>query len=171
MAKIRILQYPDSRLHQKGYRVVDFSAPELQQLIDDLMETVRAEEKCAALAATQMDIPNPPCLTVINSNSEIAELLCLINPEILAMENFIEMEEGCMSVFAEVISAKVKRAKHIKVRAQDRLGKVMEFEAEDFLAHVIQHEVDHLNGILFIDKLSSLKRERLEKKISKLQKN
>jgi peptide deformylase len=170
MAKIKILQYPDSRLHKKAIFVDDVLAPEIQQIIDDIMETVESCENCAALAASQMDIPNPPCLTVINSTEEQGELLCLINPEILAMRDFVDMEEGCMSVFPEEIKASVKRAKFIKVKAQDRTGKFLEFEVEGYLAHVIQHEVDHLNGVLYIDKLSPLKRERLEKKMAKLQK-
>lgn len=168
MAKIKILQYPDSRLHKKAIPVKDVSAPEIQQLIDDIMETVKSCESCAALAASQMDILNPPSLTVINNTEENGELFCLINPEILDMRDFVDMEEGCMSVFPDAIKAAVKRAKHIKVKAQDRTGKILEFEAEGYLAHVIQHEVDHLNGILYIDKLSPLKRERLEKKMAKL---
>lgn len=170
MAKIKILQYPDSRLNKKAIPVKDVLAPEIQQIINDIIETIKSCESCAALAASQMDLPNPPSLTVINQPNDEGDLICLINPEILQMNDFADMEEGCMSVFPEEIKASVKRAKHIKVKALDRTGKTLEFEADDNLAHIIQHEVDHLNGILYIDKLSPLKRDRIETKIAKLKK-
>jgi peptide deformylase len=168
MAIIPILQYPDPRLHQKARQVSDPLAQDIQKIIADMLETLAHTEQCAALAATQLDIPNPPAITVINPIGAITEPLCLINPEIVTSEGEQAEPEGCMSVYPQEVYAIVKRAQKIKLKALDRNGQPLEITAEDFLAKCFQHEIDHLNGILFVDRLSSLKRQRLEKKIANL---
>ena len=148
MAKLKILQYPDSRLRIKGLQVTDFG-PDFQKTIDDMFETHYAQTGCAALAATQLDIPNAPRVTVIDFSPQKNKPLCLVNPEIIAKEGTQQVEEACMSVGeATAVSATVERAQKITVKAQDRHGKEIEINAEDFLAQCIQHEMDHLDGVL-----------------------
>ncbi len=167
MAKIRILQYPDTRLKTIARKVENFDDA-LQKIIDDMFETHYASDNCAALAACQLDIENPPHITVIDFSPEKNKPLCLINAEIIERSGETNEEEGCMSVGpGATVFAKVKRAEKIKVRAFDRHGKKIEFEAEDFMAKCIQHELDHLNGKVFLDHLSSLKRARVVKKLEK----
>jgi peptide deformylase len=163
MAIYQILQYPDPRLKTIGRKVDDFG-PEMQQVIDNMFETHYAAPNCAALAATQLDMPTPPYITVIDFSPERNQPMCLVNGEIIAREGEVIGEEACMSVGGN-ISENVKRAEKIQVKAQDRHGKPMEFEADGFLARCIQHELDHLEGIVFLDRLSSLKRKRAEKRM------
>lgn len=168
MTILTILQYPDPRLRSIANRVDDIKNKRIQNIIDDMLETLAKTAHCAGLSATQLDIDLPPQITVINSPIDIGETLCLINPEILFSEGEEIQEEGCMSVYPAEVSALVERAEKIKVRAQDRFGNIIELAAEGFFARVIQHEVDHLKGKLFIDKISKLKRSRIDKKIAKL---
>lgn len=165
MTVLRILQYPDPRLKQAGHRVEEFGAS-TQKIIDDMFETHYASPHCAALAATQLDIPQAPHITVIDFSPEKNQPLCLVNAEILSREGARVEEEGCMSVGGGVYE-KVKRSEKIRVKAQDRYGKSLEFEAEGFMAKCIQHELDHLRGVIFLDHLSNLKRSRIDKKIAK----
>ncbi len=165
MTILNILQYPNPRLKTKAERVTEFNDA-LQKIIDDMFETHYNTENCAALAATQLDIKSPPHVTVIDFSPEKNQPLCLVNAEIIESHGTLSEAEGCMSI-AGVYEA-VNRATKIKVRAQDRYGKPLEFEAEDFMAKCIQHELDHLNGTIFIDRLSPLKRQRVDKKFSKL---
>lgn len=174
MAKIHILQFPDSRLRTLAKKVTDFSDPHLQRIIDDMFETHYGAKNCAALAATQLDLINPPHVTVIDFSPNKDQPLCLINGEIIATEGSHTEEEGCMSVGCDIdagVYDKVTRPAKIKVLAYDRHGKRLEFEAEGFMAKCIQHELDHLNGKLFLDHLSTLRRLRIEKKLNKLKKN
>jgi len=168
MTIIKILQYPDPRLRQKAEKVDDFGQ-ETQKIIDDMFETHYAADNCAALAATQLDFKNPKHITVIDFSPQKNQPLCLVNGEILERQGEMEQEEGCMSVGIQSGSVfeKIKRAAKIKVRAQDRYGKTIEFEAEGYMAKCIQHELDHLNGKIFIDHLSPLKRARVEKRLKK----
>ena len=168
MAIIKILQYPDPRLRKKGEKVEDFGN-ELQKIVDDMFETHYAADNCAALAATQLDFKNPKHITVIDFSPNKDKPLCLINAEIIEREGEQHEEEGCMSVGVDsgAVFEKVKRAMKIKVKAQDRYGKPLELEAEDYMAKCIQHELDHLNGKLFVDHLSQLKRTRTDQKIKK----
>lgn len=168
MAMIEILQYPDPRLRIKARIVTDFNDPELQKIIDDMFETLYNTENCAGLAATQLAIPNPPRVTVIDVSSEHNQPLCLINPEILAREGEVALPEGCMSVHPDHVHETVRRAPRIKAKAYDRHGKEFTFEAEGLLAKCVQHEIDHLNGKLYIDHLSTLKRHLVETKIKKI---
>lgn len=165
MTVYKILQYPDPRLRQKGETVTKFD-DELQTIVDNMFETHYSQENCAALAATQLDIPNPKHITVIDFSPNKDQPLCLINGEIIEREGNQNEQEGCMSVAG--VWDKVDRSFKIKVRAQDRHGNPLEFYAEDYMAKCIQHELDHLNGIVFLDRLSPLKRQRVEKKFEKL---
>ena len=170
MTTYRILQHPDAKLRRKGTPVTDFG-PETQTIIDNMFETHYSADNCAALAATQLDIPNAPHITVIDFSEKKDDPLCLVNGKIIARSGEMEEEEGCMSVGkAQVIFSKVGRAAHITVKAQDRYGEPLEFEAEGFMAKCIQHELDHLDGKLYIDHLSMLKRQRIEEKIRKQKK-
>ncbi len=168
MAIIRILQYPDPRLRHQGDKVTDFGH-ETQKMIDDMFETHYAAKNCAALACTQLDFLNPKHITVIDFSPTKNQPLCLVNAKITEYEGEQNEEEGCMSIglTSGVIFEKVKRAFRIKVHAQDRYGASFEFEAEGFMAKCIQHEIDHLHGKLFIDHVSLLRRNRVEKKIKK----
>ena len=165
MSVVNILQYPHKDLRRHGVKVTDFG-PEMQQVIDDMFETHYAQDNCAALAATQLDIPNAPHITVIDYSAEKNQPLCIVNGEIIEREGEVIDTEACMSVgTGGAVYAKVKRADKIKLRAQDRNGETFELEADGFLSKCIQHELDHLEGVLFIDYLSPLKRKRLEKQL------
>jgi len=169
MSIIKILQHPNPRLREKAERLEDFG-DETQKIIDDMFETHYAAKNCAALAATQLDFKNPKHITVIDFSVKKDQPFCLVNAKIIERDGEKTEEEGCMSLGIETgsIFEKVTRAATIKVRAQDRHGKTLEFEAEGFMAKCIQHELDHLDGKLFIDHLSPLKRARVEKQIKKL---
>ena len=161
MAIIRILSFPDPKLRRQGKTVTDFGE-KTQQIIDDMFETHYNATNCAALAATQLDIPNAPHITVIDFSEKKDQPLCLVNGKIIERHGEATDEEGCMSVgHGNGTFEKVSRAAKIKVQAQDRYGEPFEFEAVGFMAKCVQHELDHLDGKLFIDHLSPLKRKRL----------
>ena len=167
MAIKRILQHPDPKLRRKGIKVTDFGE-KTQRIIDDMFETHYAATNCAALAATQLDIPNAPHITVIDVSEKKDQPLCIVNGVITEKSGTQREEEGCMSVGPSSSTfAKVTRAQHIHVVALDRYGKPLELDAEGFIAKCIQHELDHLDGKLFIDHLSTLKRKRLEAALKK----
>jgi len=161
MALRTILEFPDPRLRTRAEPVTRFDAT-LGTLIDDMLETMYAAPGIG-LAATQVDVHKR--LIVIDISKEHNEPLVLINPEILAREGEAQTEEGCLSVPG--IFDEVKRAAKVRVRAQDRTGKVFESDYEDVLAVCVQHEMDHLEGRLFVDYLSDLKRERIRKRLDK----
>ena len=161
MALRTILEFPDPRLRTRAEPVTRFDAA-LGTLIDDMLETMYAAPGIG-LAATQVDVHKR--LIVIDISEEHNEPLVLINPEILAREGEAQTEEGCLSVPG--IFDDVKRSAKIRVRAQDRNGESFEREHEGVLAVCIQHEMDHLEGRLFVDYLSDLKRERIRKKLDK----
>lgn len=170
MAILKILQYPNPRLRTIAKKVEKFD-DRIKSIIDDMFETHYNAQNCAALAATQLDIADPPSITVIDFSQEKNQPLCLVNPEIIEREGEREEEEGCMSVgIGSHIYEAVTRADKIKVRALDRNGNPIEFEADGFLAKCIQHELDHLQGKLYIDRISRMKRRRIEKKLEKLEK-
>lgn len=166
MTKIRILQYPDPRLKTKAETVANVKDEAVQKVIDDMFETHYSTENCAALAASQLDFKHPKRITVIDYSAKKDQPLCLVNAEIVEAEGEMMEEEGCMSVPGGVYE-KVKRAAKIKVRALDREGNPIEFTAEGYLAKCIQHELDHLDGKIFLDRLSPLKRHRIDKKLEK----
>ena len=161
MALRTILEFPDPRLRTRAEPVTRFDAA-LGTLIDDMLETMYAAPGIG-LAATQVDVHKR--LIVIDISKEHNEPLVLINPEILEREGEAQTEEGCLSVPG--IFDEVKRAAKVRVRAQDRTGKVFESDYEDVLAVCVQHEMDHLEGRLFVDYLSDLKRERIRKRLDK----
>jgi peptide deformylase len=161
MALRTILEFPDPRLRTRAEPVTRFDAA-LGALIDDMLETMYAAPGIG-LAATQVDVHKR--LIVIDISEEHNEPLVLINPEILAREGEAQTEEGCLSVPG--IFDEVKRAAQVRVRAQDRNGETFEGNYDEVLAVCIQHEMDHLEGRLFVDYLSDLKRERIRKKLDK----
>ena len=161
MALRTILEFPDPRLRTRAQPVTRFDAA-LGTLIDDLLETMYAAPGIG-LAATQVDIHQR--VLVIDVSKEHNEPLTLINPVILAREGEASTEEGCLSVPG--IFDDVKRAAKVRVRSHDRKGREHEREYQDILAVCIQHEMDHLEGKLFVDYLSDLKRERIRKKLEK----
>lgn len=161
MALLEILEFPDERLRKKAkpVEVVDAS---IQRLVDDMLETMYAAPG-VGLAATQVNVQKR--LVVIDVSETKDQPLCLINPEILAQSGVEESEEGCLSVPG--IFEKIRRADKVTVQALDRGGRPIELEAQGLLAVCIQHEIDHLNGKLFVDYLSPLKRQRIRKKLIK----
>ncbi|HEU4618098.1 MAG TPA: peptide deformylase [Gammaproteobacteria bacterium] len=161
MARLPILEYPDPRLRIRAERVTNVDA-ETRQLVDDMLETMYSAPGIG-LAATQVNVHKR--IIVIDISDDHDQPLCLINPEILSSEGRFEAEEGCLSVPG--LYDYVERAEKIVVRALDRNGEVFEREAEGLLAVCIQHEMDHLEGKLFVDYLSSLKRERIKKRYQK----
>jgi peptide deformylase len=161
MARLPILEYPDPRLRIRAEPVTKVDA-DIRRFVEDLLETMYAAPGIG-LAATQVNVHKRNL--VCDVSADRTEPLCLINPEILSSEGTMNSEEGCLSVpeFYDYID----RAAKVKVRALDRDGKPFDFEAEGLLAVCVQHEMDHLEGKLFVDYLSELKRERLKKKAVK----
>lgn len=164
MAIKKIITYPNPVLRKKVEPVTTFDES-LQELARDLIETMYAAPG-AGLAANQIGVSLS--IVVINESKGEDEKkpLVLVNPEIIEKGERQVDEEGCLSVID--LTAKVERYRKLLVRAQDLHGKTWEFPAEDFFARVIQHELDHLNGILFIDRLSPLKRTLYKKRLKKI---
>ncbi len=161
MAKLNILEFPDPRLRTKAAPVENVD-DELRTLIGDMFETMY-EAPGIGLAATQVDVHKR--LLVADVSPDKSEPHALINPEILEKDGVTVTDEGCLSVPGYY--AEVERAEHIRVRFLDREGKQQEMEADGLLAVCIQHEMDHLDGKLFVDYLSEAKRQRLRKKLEK----
>ena len=163
MALREILKYPNPILRKKAAKVTEFDES-LQELVADMEETMY-DAPGVGLAAPQIGISLQVVIMDITEREEDAELIVLVNPEISEGEGSDVDEEGCLSVVD--LTAKVKRFTKIRVTAQDIEGNPLDFIAEDWYARVIQHETDHLNGTLFIDHLSSLKRSMYKKKRKK----
>jgi peptide deformylase len=161
MAQLTIMEYPDPRLRTKAQPVTEFDA-ELGRLIDDMFTTMYAAPGIG-LAATQVDVHKR--LIVIDLSKEASDPQVFINPEILSREGKATMEEGCLSVPG--IFDEIERAAKVRIRAQDRTGAVYERDLDGILAVCLQHEMDHLEGRLFVDYLSDLKRERIRRKLEK----
>lgn len=161
MALRTILHYPDPRLRQvaKPVAIVD---DEIRRLVDDMAETMYAAPGIG-LAAVQINVPKR--VVVIDLSETRRALQVFVNPEIVERDGKQVFEEGCLSVPG--VFDEVERAQHIRVRALDRDGKPFELEAEGLLATCIQHEIDHLDGKVFVDYLSRLKQSRIRKKIEK----
>ncbi len=168
MPPLKILQYPDKGLKRVSIPVVNFDES-IQKVIDDMFETHYATPNCAALAATQLNLEIPWRITVIDYSANKDQPLCLVNPQIIHREGEQNEYEGCMSVFPQHIHEKVKRAMKITVQYQDRYGTPHEIEAEGYFAKCIQHEVDHLDGHVFLDHLHKIKIDRILRKIKKVQ--
>jgi len=166
MALREIRTYPDPVLRNKTSRVERIDSA-LDRLIEDMVETMRAAPG-VGLAANQVGVPLQLAVIDLSSREDEEQrhpLLVIINPELVVMEGSVLEEEGCLSIpdYAE----KVKRAARVKVRAQDRTGKQFELEAEGLMAKALQHEIDHLNGLLFVDRLSSLKKHLFKRRFKK----
>ena len=162
MARLEILHFPDPRLRRRAEPVgaVD---DHVRRLIDDMFETMY-DAPGIGLAAPQVDVAKR--VITIDLSKDRSEPLCLVDPEILQAGGEAETEEGCLSVPG--VYEVVKRAESIRVRATNRDGRSREIEAEGLLAACIQHEIDHLEGRLFVDHLSRLKRQRVRRKAEKL---
>src|SRR5262245_30373739 len=161
MATLEILEFPDPRLRTKAKPVTDVDDA-MRRLIDDMFETMYAAPGIG-LAASQVDVHKR--LLVLDISEDRSQPLAFINPEIIKREGDEETEEGCLSVPG--IFETVKRAKRITVRALDRNGISFDMDADGLLAVCIQHEMDHLDGKLFVDYLSELKRTRIRSKLEK----
>ncbi len=163
MAILTILHHPDPRLRQAAKTVARIDKS-VRKFIDDLFETMYAAPG-VGLAATQVGVAQRIAVMDCAQDKEQPEPRVMINPEILSETEPELVTEGCLSVPEH--QDKLKRYKKVKVRALDRDGTAYELEAEGLLAQCIQHEVDHLNGKLYIDRLSALKRARITKKLKK----
>ena len=161
MARLRILHFPDPRLRRRA-EPVGIVDDGIRKLVDDMFETMY-EAPGIGLAAPQVDVAMR--VITIDLSKDRNEPLCLVDPEIRWAEGEMEYEEGCLSVPG--VYDMVKRAERVRVSATDRDGQAREIEAEGLLAACIQHEIDHLDGRLFVDHLSRLKRQRIRKKAEK----
>ncbi|HDT2997854.1 TPA: peptide deformylase [Proteus mirabilis] len=165
MAVLTLLHFPDERL-RKVATPVEKVDDEIRTLIDDMIETMYAE-RGIGLAAPQVNVSKR--IVVIDVSENRDQPIALINPEIISTKDEImDMMDGCLSIPDSF--APTQRFRYLKVKALDRNGDEIELEAADLFAGCIQHELDHLNGKLFIDHLSPLKRQRIEKKQKKLSK-
>jgi len=167
MAQLPILEFPDPRLRTKAVPVdpARVSEPGFQRLLDDMFETMY-EAPGIGLAASQVDVHQR--FMVLDISEEKSEPLVFINPEILSSDGEQVYQEGCLSVPG--IFADVSRADRIELRFLDRDGQALQIHADGLLAVCIQHEIDHLEGKLFVDYLSPLKREMVRKKLAKQRK-
>lgn len=163
MAIRTILHYPDKRLREKAQpvAVIDDS---IRTLVEDMAETMYAAPGCG-LAATQIGVPHRVFVIDTASQDEPSDLRVFINPEILVRDGETTWEEGCLSF--PTVHEEIKRAERVKVRALGLDGKPFELEADGLLAVAIQHENDHLDGVLMIDRLSLLKRKMVGRKMEK----
>jgi peptide deformylase len=160
-----IVKYGDPVLETKAATVTDFDTPELHQLVADMFESMYAA-KGVGLAAPQIGVSKRITVIDISAGENPTEKLILINPEVMKKEGSVTSEEGCLSIpgFRE----QVTRAKKCIVKAQNAKGEWFEMVGEDLLARAFQHETDHLNGILYIQHVSVLKRDLIKRKIRKL---
>jgi len=162
MSILTILQFPDPKLRQKAAPVVSVD-DNIRTLVDDMFETMYSAPGIG-LAAIQVDILKRVIVIDISENK--SQPKCFINPEIVERSGDEKMDEGCLSVPG--IYEPVSRAKNITVRYLDRDGNTQELTVDELLAVCIQHEIDHLDGKLFVDYLSEMKRNRIRKKMEKL---
>jgi peptide deformylase len=163
----KIVKYGEPVLETKAEPVTDFDTAELRELIADMWETMYAA-KGVGLAAPQIGASKRISVIDISVGEDDKQKIVMINPEITFKEGKQSGEEGCLSIpgFREIVS----RANKVRVRAQNEKGDPIELHGEELLARAFQHEIDHLNGILFINHLSGLKRDIIRRKIKKLQK-
>jgi peptide deformylase len=164
MAIRQILHFPDPRLRKKAVPIKSVN-DEIRQLSDDMLETMYAAPGIG-LAANQINIQKR--IIVIDISEDNSSPMVFINPEIIKEQGEREHQEGCLSVPEEY--EMVTRADTVTVKALDRDGTEFELEADELLATCIQHEIDHLDGKLFVDYLSGLKRQRIKKRLAKLDK-
>lgn len=163
MAVLEIRKYPEAVLRQKAGPVSGFGK-ELQRLIDDMIDTMYAAPG-VGLAANQVGVSRQVAVVDVSAREEKSTLIILLNPLIIHREGEDACEEGCLSV--PDYTTIVKRAKAVKVSGLDRQGRPVEIEAEGILARALQHEIDHLNGFLFIDRIGRIKRDFFKKRYSR----
>lgn len=163
----KIVKYGDPVLETASADVTEFGTDELRQLIADMWETMYAA-KGVGLAAPQVGIAKRISVIDTSVGERESDKIVIINPQVTTKEGSQTGEEGCLSIpgFREPVT----RANKVKVVAKNEHGENVEFEAEELLARALQHEIDHLNGILFLSHLSTLKRDMIRRKIRKLQK-
>jgi peptide deformylase len=161
MTLYKIVYLPDQRLRQPTVEVTEFDN-KLKTLIEDMYETMYQNDGIG-LAAPQIGLPLK--IAVIDVSEKRNERFCIINPKIIQTDGEVYLEEGCLSVPG--VFDKAPRALNVTVRAQDETGKFREIKGDGLLAHCLQHEMDHLNGKLFVDYLSPLKRQMARKKLAK----
>lgn len=161
MALLKILEYPDERLRTIAKEVTEIN-DEIRQIAEDMLETMYSAPGIG-LAATQVNIHQR--IVVIDVSEDKTDPLVLINPEIIELHGVETMDEGCLSFPG--IYAEVERADKVTIKAQNLDGETYHLEADELLAVCIQHELDHLKGKLFVDYLSSLKRQRIRKTLEK----
>jgi peptide deformylase len=164
---LKVVKYGDPVLETKADPVTEFDTPELHKLVGDMFDTMYAA-KGIGLAAPQVGLRKQVTVIDVSAGEEGGERIVLINPEIVERNGSQLGEEGCLSIpgFRE----DVKRAMHIKVRAYDAKGETIEYLADELLSRCMQHEIDHLHGVLFLSHLSPLKRDLIRRKIRKMQK-
>jgi peptide deformylase len=162
-----IVKYPDPILQKPTEPVTEFN-DELRTLVDDMFESMYAAQGIG-LAAPQIGVSKRITVIDLSFKKDPDDKIILINPEIIHKAGKQNEEEGCLSL--PEIREKVSRAESVRVRAQDIEGKWFEIDGEELLARAFQHEIDHLDGILFIFRVSALKRDLLLRKIRKMQKN
>jgi len=162
-----VVKYPDPVLAKRGVPVTEFG-PELKTLVEEMFESMY-EAQGIGLAAPQISISKRITVIDVSFKKNPADRLALVNPEVVELRGKQVEEEGCLSL--PDIREKVQRAAWVKVRAQDVTGKWFEIEGEELLSRALQHEIDHLDGVLFIDRISRLKRDLALRKIKKMQKN
>ena len=160
MAVLEIKKYPEKILREQTAHVREFN-PELQKLIDDMIETMYSAPGMG-LAANQVGVSKQVLVIDVSSKDEPCPLIVLINPKIVHAAGEEAFEEGCLSV--PDYTTVIKRKAEIKVCGLDRLGKPLEIEGTGFLSRALQHEIDHLNGILLIDRIGRLKKELFRKR-------
>jgi peptide deformylase len=163
MAILHICTYPEEILRQRAEPITEIDE-EVVKLVDHMAETMYSAPGIG-LAATQVGVAKQLLVADIAPRRPESELIVLINPEIVAAEGEVIFEEGCLSV--PDYQAEVKRHEKITVRGLNLKGEEVEIEAEGLFAVVLQHEIDHLNGMLFIDRLSKLKRDLYKRKVRK----
>ncbi|MGA8937789.1 MAG: peptide deformylase [Acidobacteriaceae bacterium] len=163
----QVIKYPNPVLMKKGEAVTEFT-PELAQFVDEMFDSMYAAEGIG-LAAPQIAISKQITVIDVSFNERPEDKIVLINPEVIDRRGKQVEEEGCLSL--PEIHEKVQRDAWVKIRAQNVKGEFFEVEGTELLARAMLHEIDHLNGILFIDRLSRLKRDLVLRRIKKLQKN
>jgi len=164
---LKIVKYPEPVLSQPGEPITEFDA-ELKKLAADMFETTYASQG-VGLAAPQVGVSKRMTVIDLSMGKVPKDKLVLVNPEVIFQEGKLYEEEGCLS-FPE-IREKVVRAAKVRVRAQDLHGKWFEMDGDDLLARCMQHEIDHLDGMLFIFRMSGLKRDMTLRKIRKMQRD
>ena len=166
MSMLDIKRYPEEVLKKKAIALdkVDENDRDLQRLIDNMIETMYAAAG-VGLAAPQVGVGKRLIVIDIGDREDGGALIVLVNPEIVLAEGLVESEEGCLSVPQYI--ANLKRAERVVVRGLDRDGKLVEINADGLLARALQHEIDHLDGVLILDRISAIKREFYKKRYLK----